>query len=199
MDIIFDFGKVLVRFDPLYMTRAYIPDAERAKKASEILFDRAYWDKLDRGELRDSDVCALACARLDERDREAGAMAVMNWYRHLPDMPGMRELVRDLARRGDRLFVLSNISIDFAEKWREAENVRTLFSYFTGLVFSGPRGILKPSREAFEIFETEYGADLPECLFVDDSPANIDGARRLGIKTFLFNENAEELRRFILG
>ncbi len=200
MDLIFDFGNVLVRFDPLYMAQRYIPDTEDARAAAQVLFDRAYWDRLDSGELRDAQVREMACARLPERLRESGGQALMNWYRNLPDMPGMREVVRACSRRGDRLFLLSNISIDFAEKWREAENVRTLLEMFDGMAFSGVTGLLKPTEACFRALAEKYGIDLSSCLFVDDSPVNVEGARALGIDSYLFRGDADPLaRRLGLG
>ena len=195
MDVIFDFGNVLVRFDPLYMAQRYIPDPEDARMAADILFDRAYWDRLDRGELRDAQVRDMACARLPERLRESAGQAIMNWYRNLPDMPGMREIVRACAARGDRLFLLSNISIDFAEKWREADNVRTLLEMFDDVALSGVTGRMKPTPQAFRALAEKNGIDLSRCLFVDDSPVNVEGARAVGIDAYLFRGDAADLAR----
>ena len=44
-NIIFDFGQVLVRFDPYYMTSVYISDENDIKSVCEVVFDRLYWDR----------------------------------------------------------------------------------------------------------------------------------------------------------
>ena len=195
MDVIFDFGNVLVRFDPLYMAGRYIPDPDDARLAADVVFDRAYWDRLDRGELRDAQVRDMACPRLPERLRGGASQGLMNWDKNLPDMPGMRQIVEACSRRGDRLFVLSNISIDFAEKWREADNVRTLLEMFDDLAFSGVTKLMKPMEQSFRALADRNGIDLSRCLFVDDSPVNIEGARAVGIDSYLFRGDAEDLAR----
>ncbi len=65
-NVIFDFGQVMVRFEPKYMTEQYIK-GEDAELVSRVVFDRLYWDKLDSGDISDSEVIAACRERLPER------------------------------------------------------------------------------------------------------------------------------------
>ena len=54
-NVVFDFGQVLVHFDPSYMVGRYVSDEEDAALIAEVLFDRLYWDRLDAGTISDAE------------------------------------------------------------------------------------------------------------------------------------------------
>ena len=75
--------------------------------------------------------------------------------------------------------------------------IKELFSLFDGLVFSGPIGMIKPSREIFEHLLEKYSLDAKECIFIDDSELNINGAKAAGLNTYRFDGNADKLREYL--
>ena len=103
-NIIFDFGKVLVDFDPEYMTSRYISNEQDIKLVSEVLFDRLYWDRLDAGTISDEEVVSESCKRLPEKLHKAVSDVYYNWMYNLPEISGMRELLQQLqeGRRKER-------------------------------------------------------------------------------------------------
>lgn len=191
---IFDFGNVLVRFDPDELTAVSVPDPETRKMVRDVLFDRLYWDRLDAGTITDEELKRLACQRLPEYLHECACQAFDQWTQLHTPIEGMPELVEELKARGGKLYLLSNISIGFANNYHRNPWASKLFSLFDGLVFSGPIGITKPNREIFEYLLNRYQLDPSECLFIDDSPKNIIGCENIGIKGYLFDGNAEKLR-----
>ena len=42
-------------------------------------------------------------------------------------------------------------------------------------------GVIKPSADIFELFLSRYGKTAEECVFVDDMPQNVDGAKAVGL------------------
>lgn len=193
--VIFDFGNVLIRFDPTYMTAALVSDPHDAETIRHVVFDRLYWDRLDDGTISDAEVLAAVCARLPERLHKAAQQVYLRWYEHLPEIDGMRELLHDIKAQGRGLYLLSNISCGFAQGYASVLALRSLLSSFDGLVFSGPLGMVKPQREIFRHLLDTYGLRAEDCVFVDDSPINVEGARRAGIDAILFEGNAEDTRR----
>lgn len=193
--VIFDFGNVLIRFDPAYMTAALVSDPHDAENIRHVVFDRLYWDRLDDGTISDAEVLAAVCARLPERLHKAAQQVYLRWYEHLPEIDGMRELLHDIKAQGRGLYLLSNISCGFAQGYASVLALRSLLSSFDGLVFSGPLGMVKPQREIFRHLLDTYGLRAEDCVFVDDSPINVEGARRAGIDAILFEGNAEDVRR----
>ena len=194
---IFDFGNVLAEFYPEKLTKPYVEDEKLRKEISEIAFDRLYWDKLDDGSITDEEVKVGILSRTDEKTGEIACRVYDNWINSLTPVPNMEKLIYDIRKTDKKLYLLSNISIGFAERYGEAKWIKELFACFDGLVFSGPLGKVKPDREIFEHLLGEYNLKAEECLFIDDSEKNIFGAENVGIKGYLFDGDAEKLREYL--
>lgn len=65
------------------------------------------------------------------------------------------------------------------------ENFPRARGLFKTLFVSSEIGMRKPDKEAFEHILNDIGVQAEELLFFDDSPENIEGAKRLGIQTVL--------------
>lgn len=196
---IFDFGWVLVRFDSRYMTKKYIKNEKDCSLAHEVIFDRLYWDRLDDGTITDDEVKEGIRSRLPENLWEGACKAYDNWYYNLPFIDGMVDLIKQIKANGGKLFILSNISIGFAQNYKNVPQLYELFSLFDGLVFSGPLHITKPDAQIFEHLLSEYNLKAEETLFVDDSEKNVTGARAVGISGYRFDGDAAKLRKDIFG
>lgn len=59
-------------------------------------------------------------------------------------------------------------------------------NFFDNVFFSNEIGLKKPSEEVFNFLLKEINQIPENCLFVDDSPANIVVAKKLGFNTILF-------------
>ena len=103
----------------------------------------------------------------------------------------------DIRKSGEGIYLLSNISTGFAENYQNTQWINKLFSNFDGFVFSGVAELVKPNREIFEHILGKFGLVAEECLFIDDNAANIEGAKAVGIQTYLFDGDAEKLRAFL--
>lgn len=62
---------------------------------------------------------------------------------------------------------------------------------FDEVVISSEVGMIKPSKDIFLHALEQLGTPADETLFVDDRPANVEGAERVGMKTILFATNGE--------
>ena len=196
---IFDFGNVLAWFDPYDLTAAHVQDEEARNIISDIVFDRLYWDKLDNGTITDDEVKAGFCSRLPQELHEAACRVYDKWVVSMPPVEGMKDVVAQLKTRGHRLYLLSNISIGFANTYTDCPYIRDLFALFDGLVFSGPIGMAKPNREIFEHLLGRFDLTADECLFIDDNAANIAAAEAIGIHGYLFDGDANSLKRSLLS
>jgi len=63
-----------------------------------------------------------------------------------------------------------------------------LEEHFDAIVESAKIGFAKPEARAYEIAADRLGVRLDECIFVDDRPNYIDGARHVGMKTVLYTD-----------
>ncbi|MBE6589665.1 MAG: HAD family phosphatase [Ruminococcaceae bacterium] len=191
-NVVFDFGQVLVRFDPSYMVGQYVTEREDAELLVRVLFDRLYWDRLDAGTITDKEVVHESCKRLPARLWDVAERIYYSWIYNLPEIDGMRNVVKSLRERGVRLLLLSNISTYFSTHAGEIP----ILSYFDRCVFSAVCGYVKPSREIFAYLCTECALDPRETVFVDDNAANIAGAEAYGITGYLFDGDSKKLASY---
>ena len=97
-------------------------------------------------------------------------------------MPGMRELLRDLAG-SYRLVLLSNVDRYYWDTVRasvpELEN-------FHARALSFEEGVAKPERQSFLRAIDKAGVPVERCVFVDDKTENINAAISVGLAGHLF-------------
>ena len=110
-------------------------------------------------------------------------------------LSGMQEdtvaTVKDLAGRYN-LYLLSNNNPISMVRCREIlrENGLPSEQYFKGEFISADMCLMKPSREFYEAVIRRLALKPEEILFVDDSPANVEGARAVGIQARLLQKGA---------
>ena len=87
-------------------------------------------------------------------------------------------------------FVL--LSTDVSEWSRYITKYYELDKYFKYKIVSGDVHCRKPDRKIYEIALARTGKTAEECIFIDDSIANINSAKEMGIHTVLFNRFGED-------
>ena len=193
-NVVFDFGQVLVYFQPSYMVGAYVSDEEDKALIEEVVFDRLYWDRLDSGDISDEEVVSAIKTRLPERLWDVSEKIYYNWIYNIPEIEGMSELIDRIKNRYNvKVYLLSNISNYFASHSEEIPILKKL----DGCVFSAPIGIVKPNREIFEHLCKAYKLSPEETLFIDDRADNIEGALRCGLKGYIFDGNVDRLKDYL--
>ena len=193
-NVIFDFGQVLVRFEPGYMVGVCVSDGDDKELLSRVIFDRLYWDELDAGALGHNEAFELMRERLPERLHGVARRIYDDWILNIPEIEGMRELVTYIKEKyGVRCFVLSDISHYFAENSHKVP----ILSLIDGCVFSATVGVTKPDRHIFEHLLAKFELDPTETVFIDDKLGNIEGAATVGIKGYVFDGDSEKLREWL--
>lgn len=192
-NVVFDFGQVLVHFEPKYMVSVYVEDEKDRELLEKVVFDRLYWDRLDAGTITDEETLELVKERLPKRLHQVAEKIYYNWIYNIPEFEGMRDIILNLKKKGIKLCLLSNISKYFAEHSNEIP----ILSLFDKLVMSGPIGIVKPSYEIFDYLCKECDLDPQKTLFIDDNSANIEGAKKYGIHTYHFDFDVAGLKKYL--
>ena len=189
-NVVFDFGNVLIKYDPTYIASQYVSDPEDLELIVEVLFDRLYWDKLDDDTITDEELVSAVCARLPARLHEISKEIYYNWPHHLPPIPGMWELVRRIKEKyGVRIFLLSNVGSYFV-KFKDEFSV---FAEMDKCIFSATVGHAKPNPDMYEYLVKACNILPEETFFVDDNEKNVLAARDFGIKSYLFDGDADAL------
>lgn len=180
--IIFDFGNVLLEWNLWRVYRRYLA-SEEAMQAFFREINFTDWNaQFDQGRSFQEGVAILTKqfphhARLIHAYRDrwddsiGGAIA------------GSVDILKRLKRRGYPLYGLSNWS---AETFPRTRAKYDFFDLFDDMVVSGFVGVIKPNPAIYELALKKVGRPASECLFIDDSPANINQAKRLGFAAIHF-------------
>ncbi len=194
---IFDFGNVLAEFYPDRLTAPFVKDEKMKKIISDIVFDRIYWDKLDSGSITDDEVRAEIRSRVPESLGDLACRVFDSWISTITPVENMQQLIYDIHKTEKKLYLLSNISIGFANSYSKVKWIKELFDCFDGLVLSGTVGMVKPDGDIFEHLLKKFNLKADECLFIDDNEKNIQGAKSVGIEGYLFDGDAMKLRKYL--
>jgi 2-haloacid dehalogenase len=188
--VVFDLGGVLIDWDPRYLYRKLLADEAAVEEFLATVCTPEWNAEQDRGR-----PFAEAVAELVER-HPAHAAAIAAYHERWTEMlggeiPGTVAVLAELRAAGVPLYALSNWS---AETFRLTRGRFPFLKWFDGLVVSGEEGVTKPDRRIFELLIERFGLDPAATVFVDDSAANVDAARDLGIDAIRFHD-AGALRR----
>lgn len=180
-----DYGNVLCLDQPAADRRALAEAAGR----DEASFAAAYWagrDAYDRAAVGAAAYWSAVCGR-ELSAAEVGrlvALDVASWTH--PNRPALAAVARARAA-GLATAILSNAPVEIA---RAAERLPWLAA-FSPRLFSCDLGALKPEPAAYALAVERLGAAPGAVCFVDDRPANVEGARRSGLAAVRYREPAQ--------
>jgi putative hydrolase of the HAD superfamily len=182
VNIICDLGGVVFTWEPEKIIARVFDDAAHRELVRREIFNHADWDRLDRGTLLYPEATVRAAARTGLPEP-----SISRLFRHVPlalvGIPKTVHLLRRLRLKGHRLFYLSNMhtaSLEYLER------VYTFWDVFEGGVMSCRVQRIKPEPEIFVCLMEEYDLKKSEAIFIDDMPANLIPAKKMGMQTIQF-------------
>ena len=190
-NIVFDFGGVLIDWNPRYLYRTYFNNDREMEYFLSHVCTGEWNAEHDRGRTFDEGVRLLE-ERFPQYS-EAIRLYRDGWESMLHgEFPGTVALLMKLKKLGYGIYGLTNWS---AETFPIARSKYPVLHRFDGIVVSGQEKLIKPDPRIFGILLERYGLNAGECIFIDDSPANIETAARLGFNTVLFDNIGNVTRR----
>lgn len=195
MNIVFDFGGVVFRWQPIALLQSTLPlrahNEAAARDLAAAMFQQyaphSDWAAFDRGEV-DADGLAKRIARrtgLSETDVLEVIGAIPG---HLEPIAETVALMRRLKDAGHRLFYLSNMPGLFAD---QLERSHAFMDWFDDGVFSARVQLMKPDPAIFREAARRFAIAPADLLFIDDVLHNVDAARALGWQALHFRGAAD--------
>ena len=204
MNVVFDFGGVLLRWAPQEFMPRLLPGRATDAAAVQALIDDFFegfqgdWGRFDSGLLDAAQLASLIAKRtgiaLADVQRVIPAVAA-----ELQPLPEVVQILDSLRERGHRLWFLSNMPASYADA---IDGANPIGSWFEGGLYSSRVRLRKPAAEIFKLLAERFDLDPAKSLFVDDSAHNIEAAQALGWQTLHFRDpaqcRAELVRRGVL-
>ena len=188
-NIIFDFGGVLLDWNPHYLYDPYFGDVEKAEWFLTNICTYPWNAQHDAGKLVAEGTAELI-AQYPEWEKE-----IRMYYSEFDKMlggqiMGMEDYIKELKGRGFRILGLSNWSFETFAVVRPKYPILDLIEE---RVISGEEKVLKPNAEIYEILLRRFNIKPEESVFIDDNVNNIKGGENIGIQGVIFKDT-EQLR-----
>lgn len=186
--VIFDLGNVLIRWDPRNLYRSYFGTNPTEMEWFLTHVCNASWNEMhDAGRPFSEGIRELS------QTFPHYSTHIEAYFARWPEMLGGPiennvRILRTLKSQGRPVYALTNWSHETFPFARERYDFLSLFD---GIVMSGEERLIKPDPRLYQLLLSRYHLDAAECVFIDDSLANIETAKRLGIEAIHYHTTCD--------
>ena len=106
-----------------------------------------------------------------------------NLIKSYPLIKNNFEYIKDLRKRGYKLFLLTNITEDSYNYINELINIKVKFD---GGIYSYQEHLIKPDYDIYNLLINRFNLNKDETIFFDDKEKNVKAANEVGIKSYVF-------------
>jgi glucose-1-phosphatase len=190
--IIFDLGGVILKLD-------YSKTEDEFKKNGVLRFKELYnqkkqtllFDDFEKGKIKPEEfISSIKCSenlKIKEID------FINAWNAMLLEIPMKKLQFIDGLKKDYKIFLLSNTNEihikKFEDDLKKNNMLKQFYKCFDKIYYSSRMGKRKPDENCFNQVLEENGLVAENTLFIDDSIQHIEGAEKVGIKTFHLEKN----------
>lgn len=183
-NVIFDIGNVLVDF----RWRGLMENLGIGKEEQDVfehsVFGSRWWKELDHG-IMDEAEAVNHIRKENEKYQEAFELV----WEHFDELVEPYEYalpwISQLKEEGYQVYLLSNYPKTLFET-HEKKGKFPFLREVDGKVVSAFVKMVKPNADIYECLMNKYQLKPEECVFIDDRPENIEGAKALGMQGIVF-------------
>lgn len=192
-NVIFDIGNVLTdfRWNEFLQDKGF--DEAMIQRIAKASILSPFWAEFDRGEW-DTDKLLREFAKLDPEIEDELYRA----FGDIREMVTKRDYaipwIKELKSKGYGVYYLSNYSY---KAYVDCIDALDFIPFMDGGILSFQDRVIKPDAEIYRLLLSRYGLKAEECVFLDDTPANVEAAKKLGFAGIVFGtreQAQEELR-----
>jgi 2-haloacid dehalogenase len=182
MNIVFDLGNVLLKWDPRFLYTQYFNSEEEMEWFLAHVCSNDWNLEQDRG--RSFADAVVELTKQFPEHTEAIAAYDTRWHETLPHaIDGTVAIFEELAIRHVPLYAITNWN---SEKFRETKLRFPFLNKFRDIVVSGDEKLVKPDADIYNVLLKRNGLKAENCFFIDDSLKNVRGAEAIGMKAHHF-------------
>jgi 2-haloacid dehalogenase len=187
---VFDFGGVLLDWNPRYLFRKLIPDADEMEHFLAHVCSPQWNSLQDAGRSFAEGVAVLTA------EHPQHASLIRAYHERWDEMvtgafDGTVEILATLKEKGVPLYGITNFAAETLEScYRRFD----FFGWFDDVAISAKERVIKPEPQIYRILLERNRLDPADTVFIDDVEHNVEGARRVGMHGIHF-KSPEDLRR----
>ncbi len=187
-NIVFDFGGVVMDWDPRYLYKDYFNDDEKMEWFLSNITTSEWNAEQDRGRPL-QEATDWLITQYPDWEKEI-KLFYGSWTTMLKgEIPQHVTVLRALANTSYELYGLTNWS---QETIHHAYDNYDFFKLFEGkIVVSGDEKLIKPDPAIWKVLLNRYDLKAEESVFIDDNIKNIEVAHSLGFKTVHLLEDTD--------
>ena len=188
-NLVFDFGNVLIEWNPAKILSTFVEEDRKRIKAA--IFDSGFWAQTDTGQLT-LEVAIQAAQTLLDSSYSATVEAIFtHWYETVDVYHQLQEKIFEWAQLGYGIYILSTTS----EIFYAVENAGLLpmTKVLTGKILFYEVGCAKPDKSIYQKLLGQYALQANQCVFIDDLQINLDAAKSLGFETILATSEQQNI------
>lgn len=185
-NIVFDFGGVLVDWNPRHLYKDHFQDADEMESFLKNICTEEWNIEQDRGR-------SLSEATIELQNKFPAHTASIQlfydkWEVMLKgEISGTVALLYKLKKRY-KLYGLTNWSSETIEI---AYRRFSFFKEFEGIVVSGTEKLIKPDHRIYQLLLDRHSIKAEDSLFIDDNVNNVKAAKELGFSAIHFENPAQ--------
>ena len=185
-NIIFDFGGVLVDWNPSYL---YSNEFENENEMNYFLDNicTPEWNIQQDAGRPLAEATAILQKEYPEYKELIGYF-YGRWDEMLGGVMKENEQVLKMLKTKYPVYGLTNWS---AETITIAYEKYDFFELLDGIVVSGDEKLIKPDPKLYHVLLQRYNLNADESLFIDDNKYNIETAKEMGFHTIHFTDNMD--------
>ena len=176
-NIVFDLGRVLIKFEPKEYIEQNIPEEKREDFYNGI-FGSTEWLMLDRGTLSYEDAKKIFKERVSGVDKQIDRLFDVDFFEILQPIEENVKLLPKLKEKYN-LYILSNFHQPAFEHIFKKYD---FFRLFDGHTVSCYYYLLKPEKEIYDTLIEKFNLIPEETVFIDDTKVNIEACEKEGIR-----------------
>lgn len=191
LNVVFDIGNVLLRWDPPNLYRQLFEgDEEKVAYFLTHICSHEWNLEQDRGRSWE-DATELLVSQFPEWENPIRAYYDRWWDMLTGPIDVNGKILEELSDKKHPVYAITNFS---AHALRECQAKYPFLNRFEGMIISSDEELVKPDRDIFDVFFARYNLKPENCVFIDDSLPNIETADQLGMKTIHFLLGKTDLR-----
>ncbi len=193
-NIVFDIGNVLVDYRPKEFLGELGLSEDICKRIIKASVMNPCWEQFERAAITEQEAIDGFVAADPEIKTEIEAA-----FKNINGMLTLRDYavdwIKSLKESGFGVYYLSNYS---HKAYKECSETLTFIPLTDGGLLSFQAKMTKPDPEFYKLFLNKFDLNAEDCIFVDDTPKNVEAAEKLGFKGICF-DNWQDVDRKIRG